>query len=257
MPTVALDLVCSVLMCVWRTGGRAAAAALCLWHGNGANVIKVAPESGVRFLTFEALSQRIPRDPTSPTPSERFITGSLAGATGQVTIYPLEMVKTRLMVSPPGTYSGVLDCLTTIFRTEGAFALFRGLEASLIGIVPYAGTNLALYSTMKEQWQQRYPTTPPGALWVLAMGSSASMCAQVVSYPLTVARTRLQSQGLPGLGQEGTVLYEGAFHCLRVTLATEGVPGLYRGIIPNFYKAVPAAGLGFVVFENCRKLLKP
>lgn len=34
-------------------------------------------------------------------------------------MYPLEIVKTRMAVSAPGTYSGILGCLATTVRTEG------------------------------------------------------------------------------------------------------------------------------------------
>lgn len=37
----------------------------------------------------------------------------------QVLVYPLEIVKTRMAVSAPGTYSGILGCLATTVRTEG------------------------------------------------------------------------------------------------------------------------------------------
>lgn len=54
-------------------------------------------------------------------------------------IYPMEVVQTRLAVSPPGTYSGIADALGKIARLEGSRALFRGLTPTMIGILPYAG----------------------------------------------------------------------------------------------------------------------
>ena len=54
-------------------------------------------------------------------------------------IYPLEVVQTRLSVSPKGTYSGISDALSKIVRLEGSKALFRGLTPTMLGIGPYAG----------------------------------------------------------------------------------------------------------------------
>ena len=41
----------------------------------------------------------------------------------------------------------------------------------------------------------------------------------------------------------------------RSILRTEGVRGLYRGIIPNFLKVAPAVSISYVIYENVRKLL--
>ena len=37
------------------------------------------------------------------------------------------------------------DCLKQILRNEGGRVLYRGLTPSLIGIIPYAGIDLAVY----------------------------------------------------------------------------------------------------------------
>ena len=36
---------------------------------------------------------------------------------------------------------------------------------------------------------------------------------------------------------------------------TEGMRGLYRGIIPEYYKVVPGVGIAFMTFEELKKLL--
>lgn len=35
----------------------------------------------------------------------------------------------------------------------------------------------------------------------------------------------------------------------------EGVPGLYRGIAPNFLKVIPAVSISYVVYEHMKKVL--
>ena len=50
----------------------------------------------------------------------------------QFAIYPLELVRTRLAVCPPGTYSGMIDCFARIIKQEGWRAFYRGLTPSLV-----------------------------------------------------------------------------------------------------------------------------
>lgn len=35
----------------------------------------------------------------------------------------------------------------------------------------------------------------------------------------------------------------------------EGIPGLYRGIAPNFLKVIPAVSVSYVVYERMKKVL--
>ena len=54
----------------------------------------------------------------------------VAGAASQTVIYPLEVAKTRLALANTGTYRGIFNCLSTIFRNEGPKALFRCVNDS-------------------------------------------------------------------------------------------------------------------------------
>lgn len=60
---------------------------------------------------------------------ESIAIGGISGAIAQGTIYPMEVIQTRLAISPAGTYRGILDAFAKIVRQEGYFALFRWLSA--------------------------------------------------------------------------------------------------------------------------------
>lgn len=44
-----------------------------------------------------------------------------------------------------GQYSGVLDCAAKVLKSEGPHSFYRGYVPNLIGIIPYAGIDLAVY----------------------------------------------------------------------------------------------------------------
>lgn len=114
------------------------------WRGNGTNVAKVIPESGCKFFANDFFKKRIVADPDAVRVHERLVAGSLAGVTAQTMIYPLEVVKTRIAVAKPGTYSGLQDVIKSMLRTEGPRSFYKGLAASNLGIIPYAGVDLAV-----------------------------------------------------------------------------------------------------------------
>lgn len=63
-----------------------------LWRGNGINVMKIAPESAIKFMAYEQAKKIIRGNNTREvTIYERFVAGSLAGGISQTIIYPLEV----------------------------------------------------------------------------------------------------------------------------------------------------------------------
>ena len=74
-----------------------------LWRGNGVNVIKIAPESALKFMAYEQLKRLIKGNSEHELRiEERFVAGSIAGAFSQSLIYPLEVIKTRLALRRTG-----------------------------------------------------------------------------------------------------------------------------------------------------------
>lgn len=223
-----------------------------LWRGNGINVLKIAPESAIKFMAYEQFKRIIRgRSDRELGIYERFMAGSLAGGVSQSIIYPFEVLKTRLALRKTGQYKGIVDAAYKIYSKEGLASFYKGFVPNLLGILPYAGIDLAVYETLKMFYLQHHSVDgSPGVLVFLACGTVSSTCGQIASYPLALVRTRLQAQAVMELKAEATMT--GLF---RNIVQTEGFPGLYRGIAPNFLKVAPAVSISYVVYEQCRKHL--
>uniref|UniRef100_A0A8C4EGC0 EF-hand domain-containing protein n=1 Tax=Dicentrarchus labrax TaxID=13489 RepID=A0A8C4EGC0_DICLA len=220
-----------------------------LWRGNGINVLKIAPETAIKFMAYEQYKKLLSSEPGKVKTHERFMAGSLAGATAQTAIYPMEVMKTRLTLRKTGQYSGMFDCAKKILKKEGVKAFYKGYIPNILGIIPYAGIDLAVYESLKNYWLSRYAkdTANPGILVLLGCGTISSTCGQLASYPLALIRTRMQAQAsVAGSEQLPMNLM------VKKILEKEGFFGLYRGILPNFMKVIPAVSISYVVYEYMR-----
>ena len=47
----------------------------------------------------------------------------------------------------------------------------------------------------------------------------------------------------------------GMVDTLKTIFKDEGVRGLYRGLLPNFLKVIPAVSIGYVVYEQLKLVL--
>ncbi|KAL3155458.1 hypothetical protein ABBQ38_011014 [Trebouxia sp. C0009 RCD-2024] len=221
------------------------------FRGNGVNVVKIAPETALRLTLNDRIKAVVAKNHMERiTPWERMACGGLAGASAQAIIYPMELVRTRLAVSSQGQYKGMADCIRNVLKYEGFRAFYRGLTPSLLGIIPFAGVDIAAFEIFKEKLLSRYHGDPP-PLAILGAGMMSSSIAQFASYPLALVRTRLQAQGANG----AKLRYTGMTDVLRKTVQADGFKGLYRGVLPNMMKLAPAAGISWFMFEEVKRFL--
>lgn len=60
---------------------------------------------------------------------------------------------------------------------------------------------------------------------------------------------------LEGAGGRARVYTTGLFGTFKHIVQTEGLRGLYRGILPEYYKVVPGVGICFMTHETLKNLL--
>ncbi|CAL9109651.1 unnamed protein product [Musa acuminata var. zebrina] len=200
---------------IWRDGRF-----LGFFRGNGLNVMKVAPESAIKFYTFEMLKDFIVtakgEEKSDIGASGRLIAGGLAGAVAQTAIYPLDLVKTRLQT----------------YACEG-------------------GIDLSTYETLKDMSRTYIlKDSEPGPLVQLGCGTISGALGATCVYPLQVIRTRMQAQHT-----NSSSAYNGMCDVFWKTLRNEGFSGFYKGIIPNLLKVVPSASITYLIYETMKKSL--
>ena len=88
---------------------------------------------------------------------------------------------------------------------------------------------------------------------VFAAASLAKLGATVVTYPILLVKSRLQSQSK---GTEASMRYDGALDALRRIAAEEGLGAFYRGFGTKATQTVFAAALMFAAKEEIAKAVQ-
>ncbi|GJP31802.1 hypothetical protein CLOM_g15080 [Closterium sp. NIES-68] len=230
---------------VWSEAGWRA-----FFRGNMVNVVRSAPQKAIDFFAFEAFKQAIATVfPTGPASLQVVASGALAGATSTLVLYPLDVVRSRLTVAARSQYTGIGNALTTIVKQEGVPALYRGLGASLLSILPEAAITYGCFDLLKSAVQQSTGRTV-GVLPALACGVASAFTGQLVAYPLELVARRLQvsaaAAGAAGAAKQNLVTVT------KAIVAERGVAGLYQGIVPASLKVIPMAIVSFGVYESVK-----
>lgn len=247
---------------LYRQGGLKA-----FYVGNGLNCLKVFPEAAMKFGTFEIVKKVFCEiegvsDNNQLSKISTYISGGIAGMVSQFTVYPVDTLKFRVQCAPlQENRSGILLKTARQMYKEGGFRLFyRGLIAGLTGIFPYAAIDLGTFTTIKKVLIRRKALRDGVSeedvrlsnFTVLPLGAFSGTVGACVVYPINLLRTRLQAQGT----YAHPFTYNGIGDVFKQTIQREGFPGLYKGLVPNLAKVIPAVSITYLVFENMKLLLK-
>jgi len=127
------------------------------YRGLTIGIIGVFPYSAIDMSTFEALKLAYLRSIGKEEPGVLAILafGSISGSIGATTVYPLNLVRTRLQASGssghPQRYTGVMDVAAKTYAADGWRGFYRGLFPTLAKVVPSVSISYVVYESTKRK----------------------------------------------------------------------------------------------------------
>ncbi|KAL9374236.1 hypothetical protein Peur_033856 [Populus x canadensis] len=230
------------------------------WKGNLVTIAHRLPYSSVSFYAYERYKSFL--QPLLGVENHRvngtadlavhFIGGGMAGITAASATYPLDLVRTRIAAQRNTMYyRGIWHAFHTICREEGFLGLYKGLGATLLGVGPSIAISFSVYESLRSFWHSKRPNDST-VMVSLACGSLSGIASSTATFPLDLVRRRMQ---LEGAGGRARVYTSGLFGTFAHIIQTEGFRGMYRGILPEYYKVVPSVGIVFMTYETLKMLL--
>ncbi|TPX34848.1 hypothetical protein SmJEL517_g02613 [Synchytrium microbalum] len=166
------------------------------------------------------------------------VSGSLAACYALISIYPLDLIKTRIQVQskhnvdPEQHYKSTLDALIKIIQKEGPLALYNGLGGGLLYTVLSNFSYFYTYGFVRSKYLKRFPGEI-GIAMELALGAVAGALSQIITLPIAVVNTRqLTSSKDERKDFIGTWVQ---------VVKEEGIEGLWRGLGPALILCVNPA----------------
>eukprot|EP01112_Ceratiomyxa_fruticulosa_P020504 TRINITY_DN6998_c0_g2_i1.p1 TRINITY_DN6998_c0_g2~~TRINITY_DN6998_c0_g2_i1.p1 ORF type:complete len:304 (+),score=34.64 TRINITY_DN6998_c0_g2_i1:273-1184(+) len=196
------------------------------------------------MLQHQTMDKKIVREPPRQPPFiANLLAGGIAGIIGTCSIFPLDMVKTRLQNSK-GNYSGFRDCFTQIIRNEGGpRALYKGISANLVGVTPEKALKLAVNDFLRQKIQGNNPHIT--FTQEILAGAGAGFCQVIATNPMEITKINMQIAG-----------EQGRKASLIQTVKMLGFRGLYKGTPATLLRDIPFSMVYFSLYGRLKHNFK-
>jgi len=170
----------------------------------------------------------------------------MAGTAAVITvtfIHPIDVVKTRIQISSEYGALGMGGTVKKIISSEGAAALWKGVNAAWLREASYTSLRLGLYEPCKIAFGC---TTPENTTFIkkFGAGSAAGALGSLAGNPFDVLKTKMMaSEGkkLPSIMDTGRDLFK-----------NQGIGGFYRGIDSNVARAMVLNGTKMACYDEMK-----
>lgn len=194
-------------------------------------------------------------------PAINLIAGGTAGLFEALCCHPLDTIKVRMQIyrraasgeiKPPG----FITTGKTIYSQEGFLALYKGLGAVVIGIIPKMAIRFSSYEFYRSLLADKQTgVVSTGNTFLAGVGAGITEAVLVVN-PMEVVKIRLQAQHMtpsePGMAPK----YRNAVHACYTIVKEEGISALYRGVSLTAARQATNQGANFTVYSKVREYLQ-
>ena len=221
-----------------KEGFRALGGFSNLYKGVGPVVVGSVPHAALFFCTYDFFKKCAKSVPEVSDPIVHMIGASVGESVALVVGVPVEVVKQRRQVSNKSSK----QIIQNIWKTEGCLGLYRGFLTTMCREVPFCFLQMPIWELLKKRWSiaaGRKLEVEESAL----CGAVGGVIAAAMTTPLDVAKTRIMLSDK----QLGTM------YVLRTTFKTEGLSGLFAGVLPRTLWMGVGSLIFFGVYEQVKK----
>jgi len=169
-----------------------------------------------------------------------FLAGGLCATFSHSITTPIDVVKTRQQVDPGLKEKGMIKSTLKIVRKEGPQALLAGLGPTAFGYLMEGAVKFGVYEVLKPAVSRCLISAAEitSIAWInsrilgyIICGTMSGIAAAAILCPMEALRIRLVAE--PDFARKGWI------HGGVTMLKSEGIVGLFKGMVPMLFKQVP------------------
>lgn len=218
------------------------------------------------------------------TPLQSFTAGLVSGVIEALfVIIPMTTIQVKFITdlnrSQP-EYKHFFHGISSIYRYEGIQGLYRGASPTLLKIAINMSFRFLIYNELTlwltKQWNHwsnphrdgdaavnssssSLTSTGVSRSTVISMtaGALAGAITVVGNHPIDVVKSYMQAQTIVKSSSSfspssasSSIIYTSARHCLSSIYRTQGIRGLYAGLIPRLNRVILETSLSFTFYQH-------
>ncbi|CCD26495.1 Mme1p NDAI_0H03220 [Naumovozyma dairenensis CBS 421] len=263
-----------------------------LYSGYFAAMLGSLPSAAIFFGTYEFCKRKMIDEYELNETMSHLTSGFMGDFMSSFVYVPSEVLKTRLQLQgrfnnpyfqSGYNYRNLKSAISKIIQTEGIHALFFGYKATLVRDLPFSALQFAFYEKFRyyafalEKKDILHDNLSLSN--ELITGACAGGLAGVITTPMDVLKTRLQTQlevpdtqvftpntakavnntnnnnNSNGRKPKQVILSRSIFQGLRSVYQSEGVIGLFSGVGPRFVWTSIQSSIMLVLYQMTLRVL--
>jgi len=173
-----------------------------------------------------------------------YLAGQMTGIFLSFIISPLDLIKSKIQT---GLYNTNKDCINSIVKNTGIKGLFSGFTSTCFREALRFGAYFSSYDYIRAK-------SGDSLYAIINAGGFAGAISWLVSYPIDVIKTKLQS--LPVYPNPGNDQYKGIKDCVKQTYRAEGLNGFFKGVFVCCFRSYPVNAIFFLSYEVSKMIFK-
>jgi len=161
----------------------------------------------------------------------------VGGSSGLICGHPMDTVK---VLQQAGSKSSMMKVMLNTGRQEGVRGFFKGM---LYPVITAGAINSVFFGVYGVTMAKIQDLSLPSYGSVYLAGLAGGTIQLAIASPVELVKVKLQTQS------SGTAKYRGPWHCLTKTASEQGTRGLFRGIVPHFWRDGHGFGVYMVLYE--------
>eukprot|EP00484_Ammonia_sp_Unknown_P030004 CAMPEP_0197051704 /NCGR_PEP_ID=MMETSP1384-20130603/26298_1 /TAXON_ID=29189 /ORGANISM="Ammonia sp." /LENGTH=322 /DNA_ID=CAMNT_0042484303 /DNA_START=228 /DNA_END=1196 /DNA_ORIENTATION=- len=219
-----------------------------LFRGWPAVVVAAVPSHGMYFGMYEYSKFRLGAE-EGLHPLKIALAGAFAAMAHDAIVTPFDVIKQRMQLKNC-PYSNICSCAFETLKYEGYVSFFRSYPTTVLLNIPTFSTNFVVYEASKIALKDTVFASEENWLHHLIAGGIAGGVAGLVSNPLDVIKTSIQTDYTHGyksiLGTVKKIMYEHPTRPYSV---------FFSGATARATYMIPSAAITWTVYEAIKDYL--